>query len=112
MLGSLAQEGIRPHLSSVPSRSPRSGSIRTARTGCDGAMLYRGSKSGRDFELPMSSAIFARLVLSVKRPHTSHLPVGLPSYSPGTLTSAPSFAASAAWPSADAFGSTYLRHLV
>src|SRR5262249_25511955 len=59
--------GMRPHLRRVPSRSPLSGEMRTARNGRDGAMLNRGSKSGRDFKLPMSSAIIARLVLSVKR---------------------------------------------
>src|SRR5262249_35747548 len=69
MPGSLAQEGMRPHLSIVPSRSPRFGSIRTARTGCDGAMLYRGAQRGRDVEPPMSSAILTRLVFKVKRPH-------------------------------------------
>ena len=31
--------------------------------------LYRGSRSESLFKLPMSSAIFALLVLSVKRPH-------------------------------------------
>jgi hypothetical protein len=38
-------------------------------------MLNRGSKSGSRFELPMSSSIFARLVLSVKRPQMTHLPL-------------------------------------
>src|SRR5271157_3764261 len=68
MPGSFAQEGISPHLSSVPSRSPLSGSSRTASTGCDGAMLYRASSSGI-LRTPSSSAMTARLVLRVKRPH-------------------------------------------
>jgi hypothetical protein len=45
MVGSFAQEGTSPHRMDEKLRCGLEGSWRIERTGCEGAMLYRGASS-------------------------------------------------------------------
>src|SRR5215472_11445056 len=73
MLMSLAQDGISPQRIVVKCRDFLAFSLRTVRTGCVGAMLYRGRSSISSSAAPKRSARYCFECVSRYRLHTNSL---------------------------------------